>query len=398
MGDPSPPTTNTSLTLSALKPHLTRTFRSPRKLTAILVALMLTVTWMSIMPSTTVAAGVTGPDRVYFPQTGQYLSYGFLNYWRSNGGIQIFGYPISEELKDPSTGLTVQYFERAVFEWHGDQPQGSQVMLRRLGATVAQGLSSVAAFKPITAVSNDTCNFYAETGHRLCNGFLDYWQSNGGLATFGFPLSEEFTQNGFTVQYFERARFEWHPGSGDTPSQVMLGLLGSEAAKAAGVSLAAVPQNSSVPTYSAGLWYDPNAAPEDVTSPPPGAPSGDAKWIEVDLTHQYMRAWEYNKVVYSEYISSGLPPNLTPTGTFHIFEKLPTDDMTNGKAGDADYYYLPDVPWVMYFYQGGYALHGTYWHHNFGHEMSHGCVNMTIPGAEWVYNWAPLGTTVWIHY
>ena len=359
---------------------------------------MLAVTWMSILPpATSAAAGETGPDRVYFPQTGHYLSYGFLDYWRAHGSIQIFGYPITDEISDPSTGLTIQYFERAVFEWHGDQPEGSRVMLRRLGATIAQGMSN-SAFKPINAASDDSCNFYSETGHRLCNGFLEYWLNNGGLSTFGFPLSEEFTENGFTVQYFERARFEWHPGDQNTPSQVMLGLLGSQAAKTAGVNVAAIPQNSSVPTYSEGLWYNPNAAPEDVSSPPPGAPSGQAKWIEVDLTHQYLRAWEYNSKVFGQYISSGLSPNLTPTGTFHIFTKLRYDDMTNGKAGDEDYYNLPDVPWVMYFYEGGYALHGTYWHHKFGYPMSHGCVNMTTDGAAWVYAWAPLGTTVWIHY
>jgi hypothetical protein len=397
MGDQLQPRTETSSTRRVVKGFSARTFRSPRKLSAILVAFLLAVTWMSILPPATSAASVTGPDRVYFPQTGHYLSYGFLDYWRSHGNIPIFGYPISDEINDSATGLTIQYFERAVFEWHGDQPEGSRVMLRRLGATMAQGMSN-AAFKPITAVSNDTCNFYAETGHRLCNGFLDYWQNNGGLGTFGFPLSEEFTENGYTVQYFERARFEWHTSSDGSQGQVMLGLLGSQAAQTAGVNVAAIPQDSSVPIYSAGLWYDPNAAPEDVSSPPPGAPSGQAKWIEVDLTHQYLRAWEYNTKVFGEYISSGLSPNLTPTGTFQIFTKLRYDDMTNGKAGDSDYYNLPNVPWVMYFYQGGYALHGTYWHHNFGYEMSHGCVNMTIDGAAWVYAWAPLGTTVWIHY
>jgi hypothetical protein len=178
MGDQLLPLTQTSSTRHAINRLSARTFLSPRKLSAILVAFMLAVTWMSILPATSSAAGATGPDRVYFPQTGHYLSYGFLDYWRSHGDIPIFGYPITDEINDPATGLTIQYFERAVFEWHGDQPEGSRVMLRRLGATVAQGMSSNPAFKPITATSNDTCNFYAETGHRLCNGFLDYWQSN----------------------------------------------------------------------------------------------------------------------------------------------------------------------------------------------------------------------------
>ena len=201
----------------------------------------------------------------------------------------------------------------------------------------------------------------------------------------------------YTVQYFERARFEWHPENRGTPSEVLLGRLGAQAAQTAAVNVSPIPRDSAVPEYSAGLWYDPNLSPDQVTNPPPGAPSGEAKWIEVDLTHQYLRAWEYNHKVFGEYISSGVADHPTPTGTFHIYYKLPYDDMTGGKAGTSDYYYLPNVPWVMYFLDGGYALHGTYWHHNFGTPMSHGCVNMTIDGAAWVYAWAPVGTTVWIH-
>jgi lipoprotein-anchoring transpeptidase ErfK/SrfK len=72
--------------------------------------------------------------------------------------------------------------------------------------------------------------------------------------------------------------------------------------------------------------------------------------------------------------------------------------MTGGLAGSADYYYLPDVPHVMYFYTGGYAIHGTYWHSNFGYPMSHGCVNLSESAAAWVYNWSPVGTPIWIHY
>ena len=86
----------------------------------------------------------------------------------------------------------------------------------------------------------------------------------------------------------------------------------------------------------------------------------------------------------------------TPTSRFQIYAKLRYDDMTGGTAGTSDYYYLPDVPYVMYFYQD-YAIHGTYWHHNFGQVMSHGCVNLPTDAAGLVYNWADYGTVVWIH-
>ena len=375
----------------------------PRRLFGLFFALLLALSWMAILPASNSAAAGVGPTRVYFSQTGHYLSYGFLNYWRAHGGTHIFGYPITDEITDQKTGLTVQYFERAVFEWHADQPEGSRVELRRLGADLTQFRTSQ-AFNKVTAVSDTSCDFYSETGHRLCNGFRTYWANNGGLAIFGFPISEEFTEKNadtgqdYTVQYFERARFEWHPENQSSSAQVLLGRLGAQAAQSAGVDTSPIPQDSAVPEYTAGLWFDPNASPSEVTSPPPGAPSGEAKWIEVDLTHQYLRAWEFNTKVFGEYISSGVAAHPTPTGTFHIFYKLQYDDMTGGLAGTSDYYNLPKVPWVMYFIEGGYALHGTYWHHNFGTPMSHGCVNMTIDGAAWVYAWAPYGTTVWVHY
>ena len=348
------------------------------------------------------AGNEVGPDRVYFAQTGHYLAYGFLDYWRHNGAVATFGYPLSEEVKDAGSGLTAQYFERAVFEWHGDAPAGWQVQLRRLGALEMQGNP---ALKAITAAADDSCDFYAQTGHTLCNGFRGYWADNGGLAIFGYPITQELQEKNpddgktYTVQYFERARFEYHP---ENPAgyTVELGRLGAAAAKQDKVSTAAIPKDANTPDYASNLWYVPKPkTPADVTTPPPGAPSDEAKWIEVDLTHQYMRAWEYSTVYYGEYISSGVAEHPTPTGTFHIFEKLEQDDMTDGPAAPPDeYYYLPNVPWVMYFLDGGYALHGTYWHHNFGTPMSHGCVNMTIDGAHTVYDWAPIGTTVWIHY
>lgn len=398
-GDPAPP-----WFWRQVRPHgiVPRRLGVSRRIIGALVVLLLVVSWSSMLSTPAAAASPLGPDRVYFSQTGHYLSYGFLDYWRAHGGVSIFGYPLTEEITDQSTGLTVQYFERAVFEWHGDQPAGKRVELRRLGAELSQGMKN-SAFNKVDAVSDGSCNFYVETGHRLCNGFLAFWQQNGGAAIFGYPISEEFTQanpdtgKSYTVQYFERARFEWHPSTQSAPATVMLGRLGAQAAKMDGVSTSPISQDKTVPEYSASLWFDPNAAPDQVTSPPPGAPSNEAKWIEVDLTHQYLRAWEYDHKVFGEYVSTGVPAHPTPTGTFHIFSKLRYDDMTGGQAGTSDYYNLPNVPWVMYFLQGGYALHGTYWHHNFGHVMSHGCVNMTIAGAAWVYAWAPLGTTVWIH-
>lgn len=128
-----------------------------------------------------------------------------------------------------------------------------------------------------------------------------------------------------------------------------------------------------------------------------GATTSD-KHIEVDLTHQRLSAFEGNTKVYDFPVSTGkwYP---TPTGTFHIWTKIKSTLMSGGDPTAGDYYYLPNVPWVEFFSnneisQGrGFSLHGTYWHNNFGHPMSHGCVNMTIADAKTLFDWTTPVTT-----
>jgi lipoprotein-anchoring transpeptidase ErfK/SrfK len=126
--------------------------------------------------------------------------------------------------------------------------------------------------------------------------------------------------------------------------------------------------------------------------PPPAEPweIDEARWIDVDLSEQTLTAYENDVPVHTTLVSTGLPQTPTPTGQFRIWIKFRYDDM----AG-ADYY-IKDVPYVMYFYQG-YGLHGVTWHGNFGHPMSHGCINLPTEEAEWLFNWADVGTLVNIH-
>ncbi|MCL5004122.1 MAG: L,D-transpeptidase [Patescibacteria group bacterium] len=129
--------------------------------------------------------------------------------------------------------------------------------------------------------------------------------------------------------------------------------------------------------------------------PPPvlGESSAPNKHIYVDLTHQMLYAKEGDREVFSFPISSGkwYP---TPTGDFRIWIKLRYTRMTGGNPAIHTYYDLPNVPFTMYFYNDeiskwrGFGLHGAYWHNNFGHPMSHGCINISIPNAEKLYNWA----------
>jgi LysM repeat protein len=113
----------------------------------------------------------------------------------------------------------------------------------------------------------------------------------------------------------------------------------------------------------------------------------EGKWISVDLDHQRTFAWEGNKLVKSFLISSGKARTPTVTGVFRIWGKIAAQTMSGGSRTAGDYYNLPNVQWVQYFYHD-YSFHGTYWHSNFGTPMSHGCINMTNADAKWLYEWA----------
>ena len=118
-----------------------------------------------------------------------------------------------------------------------------------------------------------------------------------------------------------------------------------------------------------------------------------ARNVVVDLSDQAAYFYENGVVVNSTRMSSGLPGHDTHTGSFRITAKLRMQNMGNPDLTKAPYYYTTNVPWVMYF-NGDQALHGAYWHNNFGNRMSHGCVNLPVGVAEFLYQWAPMGTEV----
>ena len=147
----------------------------------------------------------------------------------------------------------------------------------------------------------------------------------------------------------------------------------------------------------------PTAMPLNKTVTKPGATKAPpvidknvpGKWIDINISTQTLTAYEGDTAVFSTLVSTGVSWHPTVVGTYKIYAKYTADDMSGGQG--AEYYYLPAVPYTMYFY-GGYAIHGTYWHHNFGHPMSHGCVNLPTDAAKWIFNWAPMGTTVTTHW
>jgi lipoprotein-anchoring transpeptidase ErfK/SrfK len=130
-----------------------------------------------------------------------------------------------------------------------------------------------------------------------------------------------------------------------------------------------------------------------VAAPVAGAAKPKAqKSIVVSVGQQMLWAYKGNKVVLSSYVSTGRAGFDTPVGSYAVLTKLPSQTMEGVIGGE--YYNVPDVPWVLYFTNSGHALHGTYWHNSFGTPMSHGCVNLPLDVAAWLYDWAPVGTRV----
>jgi len=120
--------------------------------------------------------------------------------------------------------------------------------------------------------------------------------------------------------------------------------------------------------------------------PPPAANAGGKRFLVV-LSQQRLYAYDGDQMVRTTLISSGIAAHPTVLGTYHIYARYVSTEMI-GPGYD-----LPNVPYTQYFYEG-YGLHGTYWHHNFGTPMSHGCINMPTDEAEWAFNWATFGTPV----
>jgi LysM repeat protein len=127
--------------------------------------------------------------------------------------------------------------------------------------------------------------------------------------------------------------------------------------------------------------------------PPTPVPSRSAqKWIDVNLSTQTLIAYQGSTPVLQTLISSGSTEHPSPPGAYTICLKLISQDMSGPG------YYLPNVPYVMYLDEGGYALHGTYWHSSFGYPMSHGDINLPIAEAASLYEWTPTGISAVLHY
>lgn len=180
-----------------------------------------------------------------FPETGYCISGRIREYWEQNGGLPVFGFPLgpqqAEQIEDQT--YQAQLFERVRMELHPENARPYDVLLGRIGVTALEQQARDWFSFPKSPAKAD-CRFFPDTGHNVCGAILQAWQASGlefdgqagksfeeSLALFGLPLSDEITEviegQEYTVQWFERARFELHPENAP-PYNVLLGRLGAE--------------------------------------------------------------------------------------------------------------------------------------------------------------------------
>ncbi len=381
--------------------------------TLALVGLLVPLIALIAFPVKTMAqSDWAAPRTVFIPETGQTIDGVFLDQWRTGGGANAYGNPITAELTE--NGHTVQYYEYARFEYVPDDPDGIVVQLGNIGeelkpvtvfrtvpnlsgtggtdGTLSAMANEARAWIPLTsaeAAQPDTATrtYVPDTKHTVQNGFKDFWESTGGAAYLGNPVSEEYQgSHGVRYQTFERGKLGWSDVDG-----VYMLPVGTILAKQYKLDTTGTP-TSDYPTYSEDLFIEPTPEP---SAELPGAVSGEL-WIDVNLSSEYLVVYDGSSSIAETYVSTGREGFETPTGTFYINSKIEMQTMEGVLGGE--YYNVPDVPWVMYFTDVGHALHGTYWHNNFGTPMSHGCINLPMDFAEWLYGIAPEGTRVEIHY
>jgi lipoprotein-anchoring transpeptidase ErfK/SrfK len=339
------------------------------------------------------------PTTVYIPETGQAIDGVFLDAWREWGGVQSWGNPITPEFEE--NGHIVQYYDFGRFEYHPENPGGvvqfgelgeqmQPFLLRRASGSGSNAANEAAlaarAWVPLDKAKvrpdSETWRYVAETGHGVAGAFKTFWEATGGAGYLGNPLTEPYKIDGVTYQVFERGKLQ--QPSGEQPALVPVGKLAVERWR---LDTTPIVQGE-IPVYDEQLFVAP---PMTAVGGAPVDPNGE-RWVRISISLQYLWAYQGDQVLWQGYVSTGTAKFATPTGTFTVLSKLPSQTMEGVLGGE--YYNVPDVPDVMYFTDLGHAIHGTYWHSNFGTPMSHGCVNLPMDVADWMYQWSNLGMRV----
>lgn len=376
------------------------------------VVILATLATLAVhIPTASVSAQEwSAPRTVFVSSTGHTTDGLFLDLWRAERTL--LGDPVTEEFT-PRTGFTaagdadvVQYYEHLALIYLPDEAPGGLVQALDLGRQALEQAETAGASIALrramqrtvcSPTAGDNCLTVAATGHTVRGPFLAEWQEGAVSSWLGNPLTESFiAPDGTRVQYFENGMLRLTESGLVEP--VPLGRISAQRAK---LDTKPIPQPADVPEYDESLFVAPAPKIEEAVSAwapgtfGPGPQQGAWKEIVVSISSQAMWAYENGELVNSTYVSTGtaeVPETTTPIGYHSIIAKVDVQTMEGTISGE--YYRVEDVPNVMYFDNLGNALHGAYWHNNFGTPMSHGCVNLPLDVAAWIYAWAPVGTAV----
>jgi hypothetical protein len=364
---------------------------------------------MILTPLAASAQGWSAPRTVFVPSTGHTTDGLFLDVWRSQRDL--LGDPVTEEIRSrtdfTATGDAgvVQYYENVALIYLPNEAPENQVQLLDLGrqaldearfAGTSRALERALERSLCAPASAGACVNVVASGHTVRGPFLERWQTGETATWLGMPLTESFLAPDRTrVQYFENGILRQTADGSVEPLP-----LGSIAAKRAKLDVEPIERPQDIPVYKEELFIPPpDATPVEEANADwsfgPGPQQGAWKEVVVSISAQMMWAYEEGEMVMSSLVSTGtaeVPETTTPVGHHAVIAKFDAQTMEGTISGE--YYRVEDVPYVMYFDNNGNAIHGTYWHANFGAPMSHGCVNLPMDIAAWMYGWADIGTAV----
>lgn len=315
-------------------------------------------------------------NRLYFEATGQVLEGPFLSAWLMHGGLEATGYPVSAPTERGDRWI--QWFEYARFEVIGKdiaEATAEDVQRGPVGEIYARDFGYERANSAFDAIESagESAEMIEDSGHSLANGFLERYRSGKTAENLGKPISQEFSVNGTTYQFFQFGALSWKDGE---IHRVPVGTLD---AMLRGAVKPRQPQPEGVEAFHQGYLMNNNTF------------AGE-RWIDVSLSEFTLTAYVGDVPVLNTAIVIGDDPTPTVTGEFNIWWKLPSQTM-EGDNVDGTRYRQEDVPYVMYFFQD-WAIHGAYWRDTFGYAASHGCVNVPVETSRLLYEWADVGTRV----
>ena len=367
----------------------------------------------------------------FVAEAGHTLSGAIGDFWQTYGDAAIFGLPLSEPFADEA-GATVQVFEQAILE-----DRGGGVILRATGLAQAEAAAGDPAFQPAPPTGGTTFLVGADDGLRLRLG-----PSTDAAMVALLPENAEFIAaptaggewvpgyaDGFAgwvaAEYLRQAPPLPQLDPADWNRDVWQGAsLGESNVRAEPSTTARVVRELvygdpvTVTEWVAGeevykgadLWaklgegryvYARNVgrtAPVAPLDPPPGAPTV-GKWIDVGLVQQLITAYDGRTPIRTVEVTTGMAGWETPPGFYQILNRVANETMTSGAIGAEHHYKLEDVLFTQYFTDRGHALHFAWWRteETIGRPGSHGCVNLLLDDARFFWDWAGIGTPVYVH-